>query len=46
MRLYNERGIFSNVDDDERGLKGGLASCLNDVEIDVFGAVALFAARA
>jgi hypothetical protein len=46
MRLYNRKGIFSNVADDERGLEQGLASELTDVEIEVVGAVALFAGRA
>jgi len=46
MRMYNRKGIFSNADDDERGLERGLASRLKDVEIEVVGAVALFAARA
>ncbi len=46
MRLYNRKGIFSNVEDDERGLEQGLASELTDVEIEVVGAVALFAGRA
>jgi hypothetical protein len=46
MNLYNRKGIFSNVEDDERGLERGLASELTDVEIDVVGAVALFAGRA
>jgi hypothetical protein len=44
MRLYNRKGIFSNVDDDEQGLDQGLASELTDVVIDVVGGVALFAA--
>jgi hypothetical protein len=46
MRLYNAKGIFSNLDDDVRGLEGGLASRLKDVEIEVVGAVAVFAATA
>ena len=46
MRLYNRKGIFSNVEDDEQGLERGLASQLTDVEIEVVGAVALFAGRA
>jgi SAM-dependent methyltransferase len=46
MKIYNAKGIFSNSDDDEPGLKRGLASRLTDVEIQVVGAVALFAARA
>jgi hypothetical protein len=45
MRLYNRKGIFSNVDDDEQGLAQGLSSVLADVEIEVIGAVALFAGR-
>jgi hypothetical protein len=46
MRVYNRKGIFSNAEDDERGLERGLASELDGVEIEVVGAVALFAARA
>ncbi len=46
MRLYNRKGIFSNLDDDRLGLEQGLASELTDVEIEVAGAVALFAGRA
>jgi hypothetical protein len=44
-RLYNRKGIFSNLEDDLRGLEQGLASQLNDVEVKLVGAVALFAAR-
>ena len=46
MRLYNGKRIFSNLEDDERGLEQGLASELTDVQIEVVGAVALFAGRA
>ena len=46
LRIYNRKGIFSNLEDDERGLERGLASGFADVEIEVVGAVALFAARA
>lgn len=46
MRVYNAKGIFSNAEDDADGLERGLASKLGDVEIEVVGAVALFAARA
>ena len=46
MQIYNAKGIFSNADDDERGLERGLASVLKDVEIEVVGTVALFVARA
>ena len=45
VRLYNKKGIFSNVEDDARGLEQGLASQLTDVEVNVVGAVALFAGR-
>lgn len=46
MRLYNRKRIFSNLEDDQRGLEQGLASQLTDVQIEVVGAVALFAGRA
>ena len=45
MRLYNRKGIFPNLEDDQRGLEEGLASQLTDVEVDVVSAVALFAGR-
>jgi Methyltransferase domain len=45
MRIYNAKGVFSNSGDDEAGLERGLASGLTDIEIEVVGAVALFAAR-
>lgn len=46
MRLYNRKGIFANIEDDQEGLENGLTSELTDVEIEVVGAVALFAGRA
>lgn len=46
MRLYNRKRIFSNLEDDQRGLEQGLASVLTDVEVEVVGSVALFAGRA
>ena len=46
MRLYNRKRIFSNLEDDRRGLEQGLASERTDVQIEVVGAVALFAGRA
>jgi SAM-dependent methyltransferase len=46
MRLYNRKRIFSNLEDDQRGLEQGLTSQLTDVEIEVVGTVALFAGRA
>ena len=45
MRLYNRQGIFANADDDPGGLERGLAAQLGSVEVDIVGAVALFAAR-
>ena len=45
IRLYNRKGILSNLEDDQRGLEQGLASQLTDVEVEVVGAVALFAGR-
>lgn len=45
MKVYNAKGIFSNLEDDESGLRKGLVATFADVEIDVLGAVALFAAR-
>jgi hypothetical protein len=45
MRVYNRKRIFSNLEDDEKGLEQGLASELTDVEIEVVGVVALFAGR-
>jgi hypothetical protein len=46
MRLYNRKGIFSNVEDDRPGLEQGLATELTDVAIEVVGTVALFSGRA
>jgi hypothetical protein len=45
MRFYNRKRIFSNLEDDQKGLEQGLASELTDVEIEVVGGVALFAGR-
>lgn len=46
LRIYNRKGIFSNAEDDERGLERGLASRFEDVELEVVGAVGLFVAKA
>jgi hypothetical protein len=46
IQAYNAKGIFSNADDDERGLEHGLASVFKEVQIEVVGTVALFAATA
>jgi SAM-dependent methyltransferase len=45
MRLYNRKGIFANSDDDRDGLERGLAAQFGSVELEIVGAVALFAAR-
>lgn len=45
MRVYNEKGIFSNRDDDREGLQRGLGGSFTEVEVEVRGTVALFAAR-
>jgi SAM-dependent methyltransferase len=45
MRLYNRKGIFSNFEDDRDGLERGLALQFGAVEVEIVGAVALFAAR-
>ena len=37
MRLYNRKGIFSNLEDDRQGLERGLAAELTDVEIEIVG---------
>ena len=37
MRLYNGKGIFSNVEDDQQGLEQGLASQLTDVQTEIVG---------
>jgi SAM-dependent methyltransferase len=45
MRLYNRKGIFDNSGDDPGGLERGLAAQVGSVEVEIFGAVALFTAR-
>jgi methyltransferase family protein len=45
MRIYNRKGIFSNFEDDLEGMKQVLASRFERFELDVVGAVALFAGR-
>jgi hypothetical protein len=44
LSLYNHEGIFSNLDDDLDGLRRELAGRFDRYELDVTGAVALFAA--
>jgi hypothetical protein len=45
LRIYNRKGIFSNLADDAEGLKGALAGELSDVRVELEGTVALFSAR-
>lgn len=45
MAIYNRTGIFSNRDDGPADLRAGLDAAFDDVEMDIRGAVALFAAR-
>ena len=44
MRLYNRKGIFANVGHDAEGLERELAGRFGRYELDVTGAVGLFAA--
>ena len=43
MRVYNRKGIFSNLHDDLAGLERALSRRFDRYEVDVAGAVALFA---
>lgn len=45
LRLYNDKGIFSNLEDDLEGLRQELGRRFDRYEVDVIGAVALFAAQ-
>ena len=45
MRLYNHKGIFSNLEDDLGGLRDELGRRFDQYELEVVGAVGLFAAR-
>jgi hypothetical protein len=45
LRLYNRKGIFANLDDDLEGLRRELDRRFDDYQVEVVGAVALFAAR-
>lgn len=46
MRLYNQKGIFHNTEDDLEGLEDALRQHFGDVTVRVMGAVALFQASA
>lgn len=43
MDIYNRKGIFSNLEDDLEGLERALAQRFDRFELEVTGAVALFA---
>lgn len=43
LRLYNRKGVFSNLDDTLEGLEGELARRFQRHAVEVRGAVALFA---
>jgi hypothetical protein len=43
LRVYNRKGIFANLGDDLDGLQLALAARFDRVEVDVAGAVALYA---
>jgi SAM-dependent methyltransferase len=45
MRLYNRKGVFGNAGDDLAGLERELDRRLDRIELEVVGAVALFAGR-
>jgi hypothetical protein len=45
MAAYNARGIFTNADDDPRTLRAVLDARYREVDIEIVGSVALFAAR-
>jgi hypothetical protein len=45
LRLYNEKGVFKNLDDDIEALSDGLKRRFDLVEIETKGCVALFRAR-
>ena len=45
MRIYNDKGIFSNEQDDLEGLRAALAARFATVDLEVVGCGALFVAR-
>lgn len=45
MNTYNNKGVFSNLDDSAEGLKRELEARFSDVSVEVVGCVALFSAR-
>ncbi|QUM77056.1 class I SAM-dependent methyltransferase [Moritella sp. 24] len=45
MAFYNEKGIFTNVNDDVNALSVALEASFTDVKIDIVGCVALFSGK-
>jgi SAM-dependent methyltransferase len=45
LRFYNREGSFDNVDDTEDALRAMLDASFGDVEIEIIGSIATFAAR-
>lgn len=45
MKMFNDRKVFSNLEDDLSSLKEGLAKRFTDSEVNVIGTAALFTAR-
>ena len=45
MRSYNDSGIFSNAADELAGLRRAVSGAFGTADVEVCGAVALFAAR-
>lgn len=45
MQIYNTKGIFSNAEDTEDGLRTALAEHFSEISFDRIGQVALFTAR-
>ena len=45
LRHYNQRGVFSNLDDSAQGLHNALARHFGTVSVHVVGCVAFFSAR-
>jgi hypothetical protein len=45
MSAYNNKGVFSNINDSAEGLKRELSKRFTDVSVEIVGCVALFSAR-
>lgn len=45
MNVYNSKGVFGNLNDEEQGLREGLEAVFEEVEIDVVGMVAMFVCK-